>query len=117
LENFELPVSGHSSVLLIGKNGSGKTSVSYALEILQKIARGANRVKDLVTPDDFKQWLARMLILRPMPSGQVQKYPTHFRLLFSFPAFSFLIAGWLERKMQERKIRGSLGGGISEAVH
>jgi AAA15 family ATPase/GTPase len=29
---------GHSSVLLIGKNGSGKTTVSLALEILQKIA-------------------------------------------------------------------------------
>jgi len=27
---------------------------------------------------------------------------------FSFPAFSFLIAGWLERKMPERKIRGSM---------
>jgi hypothetical protein len=26
--------------------------------------------------------------------------------------FSFLIAGWLERKMQERKIRGFMGGGF-----
>lgn len=48
LENFELPVSGLSSVLLIGKNGSGKTTVGLALEILQRIARGTNRVKDLV---------------------------------------------------------------------
>lgn len=53
LENFELPVLGHSSVLLIGKNGSGKTTVGLALEILQKIARGTNRVKDIVTSDDF----------------------------------------------------------------
>jgi predicted ATPase len=53
LENFELPVLGHSSVLLIGKNGSGKTTVGLALEILQKLARGTNRVKDLVTSDDF----------------------------------------------------------------
>ncbi|MGH9755262.1 MAG: AAA family ATPase [Blastocatellia bacterium] len=53
LENFELKLSAHSSVLLIGKNGSGKTTVSLALEILQKIARGTNRVKDLVTSDDF----------------------------------------------------------------
>jgi hypothetical protein len=38
------------------------------------------------------------------------------RLLFSFPAFSFLIASWLERKMQERKIRGSIyAGKISSA--
>jgi energy-coupling factor transporter ATP-binding protein EcfA2 len=53
LENFELPVSGQSSVLLIGKNGSGKSTVGFALEILQKIARGTNRVGDLVKPKDL----------------------------------------------------------------
>jgi len=53
LENFELPISGHSSALLIGKNGSGKTSVGFALQVLQKIARGTNRVGELVKPKDF----------------------------------------------------------------
>jgi len=53
LENFELPVSGLSSVLLIGKNGSGKTTVGLALEILQKIARGTSRIGDLVNPKDL----------------------------------------------------------------
>lgn len=53
LENFALPISGQSSVLLIGKNGAGKTTVSFALEIFQKIARRINRLKDLVTPQDF----------------------------------------------------------------
>ncbi len=53
LENFELPVTGKSSALLIGNNGSGKTTVSLALEIFQKIARGTNRVRDLVEPKDF----------------------------------------------------------------
>jgi len=53
LENFELPVSGHSSLLLIGKNGSGKTSVGLALWILRKIARGTNRVDKLVKPKDL----------------------------------------------------------------
>jgi len=53
LENFELPISGQPSVLLIGKNGAGKTTVGLALEILQKIARGTNRVGDLVKPKDF----------------------------------------------------------------
>jgi predicted ATPase len=52
LENFDL-VLQQPSVLLIGKNGAGKTTVSLALEILQKIARGTNRVKDLVKPDDL----------------------------------------------------------------
>jgi predicted ATPase len=53
LENFELPVSGQSSVLLIGKNGAGKTTGALALEIFQKIARGTNRVGDLVKPEDL----------------------------------------------------------------
>ena len=53
LENFELLISGQPSVLLIGKNGVGKTTVSLALEILQRIAQGTNRIKDLVKPKDF----------------------------------------------------------------
>lgn len=53
LENFELPISGRSSALLIGKNGAGKTTVGLALEILQRIARGTNRVDDLVKPKDL----------------------------------------------------------------
>lgn len=48
-----MPIRGQSSVLLIGKNGSGKTTVGLALEILQRIARGTNRVDDLVKPKDF----------------------------------------------------------------
>ncbi|HTT84560.1 MAG TPA: AAA family ATPase [Rhizomicrobium sp.] len=53
LENFELPITGRSSVLLIGRNGAGKTSIGLALEILQKIARGTNRVAALIGPADF----------------------------------------------------------------
>jgi predicted ATPase len=53
LENFELPITGQSSTLLIGKNGSGKTTVGLALQILQRIARGTNRVGDLVRPKDM----------------------------------------------------------------
>jgi predicted ATPase len=53
LENFDLPISGHSSILLIGKNGAGKTTVGLSLEILQRIARGTNRVDDLVKSKDF----------------------------------------------------------------
>lgn len=53
LENFELPISGRPSALLIGKNGSGKSTVGRALEIFQKIARGTNRVGELVKPKDL----------------------------------------------------------------
>ena len=55
LENFELRISDQSSVLLIGKNGSGKTTIGLALEILQRIARGTNRVDDLVKPKDLSR--------------------------------------------------------------
>ena len=34
-------------------NGAGKTTVGLALEILQRIARGTNRVGDLVKPKDL----------------------------------------------------------------
>jgi ABC-type cobalamin/Fe3+-siderophores transport system ATPase subunit len=56
LQNFELPISELHSAVLIGKNGSGKTSVGRALEILQKIARGTNRVRDLLGQKDFPRW-------------------------------------------------------------
>jgi len=55
LENFELPIAGKPSALLIGKNGAGKTTVGLALEILQRIARGTNRVGDLVKPKDLSR--------------------------------------------------------------
>lgn len=41
------------SALLIGKNGVGKSTIAYALEVLQKIGRGINRVRELVVPKDF----------------------------------------------------------------
>jgi energy-coupling factor transporter ATP-binding protein EcfA2 len=53
LENFELTLADRSSVLLIGKNGSGKTTVGLAFEVIQKIARGVNMVDSLVKPKDF----------------------------------------------------------------
>jgi len=42
-----------SSVLLIGKNGTGKSTISSALQILQSIGRGINRVGQLVQSKDF----------------------------------------------------------------
>lgn len=48
-----MPIAGKSSVLLIGSNGVGKSTVASALEVLQKIARGTNRVDGLVKPKDL----------------------------------------------------------------
>lgn len=53
LENFELLFGGRSSTLLIGNNGSGKSSVRLALEVLQRAARGSSRLRELVTAKDF----------------------------------------------------------------
>jgi len=53
LENFELLMKDMPSALLIGKNGVGKSTVGIALEILQSIGRGINRVGHLVRTKDF----------------------------------------------------------------
>jgi predicted ATPase len=53
LENFELALGERPSVLLLGRNGSGKTTVRLALEVLQGIARGQNRVGELVKLKDL----------------------------------------------------------------
>jgi predicted ATPase len=97
LENFELPVAGLSSVLLIGNNGSGKTTVGRALEILQKIARGTNRVGDLVKPKDLSR--GRMDV--PMRfeieielAGGIYEYA----IAFEFPE------GFKELRIREEKL-------------
>ncbi|CAN2047122.1 ATPase AAA-type core domain-containing protein [Candidatus Magnetomoraceae bacterium gMMP-1] len=53
LENFELTLKNMRSALLIGKNGSGKSTIGVVLEILQSIGRGTNRVGDLIQTNDF----------------------------------------------------------------
>jgi predicted ATPase len=55
LENFELALKGMSSSLLIGKNGAGKSTIAFALEVLQSVGRGINRVGQLVQSKDFTQ--------------------------------------------------------------
>lgn len=53
LDNFDLLAKDMSSVLLIGRNGSGKSTVRLALQMFRKIGRGINRVRDLVGSKDF----------------------------------------------------------------
>jgi predicted ATPase len=55
LENFEFTTKGISSALLIGKNGSGKSTIARALEVFQSIGRGINKVGQLVQEKDFSQ--------------------------------------------------------------
>jgi ABC-type cobalamin/Fe3+-siderophores transport system ATPase subunit len=77
LENFDLPIADRSSVLLIGKNGSGKTTVGLAFEILQKIARGVNLVDNLVKPKDFARGRADVPMrfeIEVKLGGQIYEY-------------------------------------------
>ncbi|WP_346291951.1 AAA family ATPase [Sphaerothrix gracilis] len=53
LENFELSLKAMSSALLIGKNGVGKSTIANALEVLQNIGRGTNRIGKLIQAKDF----------------------------------------------------------------
>ena len=53
LENFELHLKDLPSSLLIGKNGAGKSTIAFALEIFQSIGRGINRVSQLIQSKDF----------------------------------------------------------------
>lgn len=52
-QNFELKPEGKHSSLLLGKNGSGKSSLAKALQVLQSVGRGVNRVGQLVSPREF----------------------------------------------------------------
>lgn len=101
LENFTLPISGQSSVLLIGKNGSGKTTVGLALEIFQKIARGTNRVGELVKPKDFNRGRAEVPMrfeIEVELDGEIYEYV----IAFEFPE------GFKElRVLEERLTLGS----------
>jgi predicted ATPase len=107
LENFELPVSGRSSALLIGKNGAGKTTVSLALQILQKIARNTNRVGDLVKPKDFPRWIldARGRTEAPIRfeiEVEIEEVLYQYAVAFEFPE-DF-------REMRVREERLAVGG-------
>ncbi|MBL8878028.1 MAG: AAA family ATPase [Phycisphaerales bacterium] len=56
LENFTLDFAGQHSALLIGKNGAGKSTVLHALQVLQSICRGPNRVRDVIRAKDFARF-------------------------------------------------------------
>jgi len=56
LDNFTLSLAGHPSALLIGRNGSGKSTVRQCLELFQSIGRrNSRRVHELISPGAFTQ--------------------------------------------------------------
>src|SRR5436305_1517150 len=54
-ESVTIDLVDRPSALVIGKNGTGKSTLRQALGVLQQIGRGANRVKQLVSSADFAQ--------------------------------------------------------------
>ena len=84
LENFELTTKEMPSVLLIGKNGTGKSTIACALEILQSIGRGTNRVGKLVQPKDFAQGRSDVPI-RFEIEGRLQKRSYKYILALELP--------------------------------
>ena len=57
LVNFELPLGDQSSSLLIGKNGSGKSTIGCVLEVLRQIGQGNNQIRNLINPRNMTYWL------------------------------------------------------------
>ncbi len=97
LENFELVLKEMPSSLLIGKNGTGKSTIARALEVLQSIGRGINRMRDLddrgkgpINPNDFNRGRSDVPIrfeIEVLLDGKLYKYvlalelPENFREL------------------------------------
>lgn len=53
LQNFELNMNGLNSVFLLGKNGSGKTTIFDVLEIFQRIGKGETSLKEMIGVSSF----------------------------------------------------------------
>lgn len=53
LQNFEISLDSLNSALLLGKNGSGKSSLFDAVGILQQIGRGVTPINELIQAEDF----------------------------------------------------------------
>lgn len=90
LENFEMAIKDLSSALLIGKNGVGKSTIRYVLEIFQKIGRGNNRAKDLIGAKDFshgKQNIPMRFELSVLLDGKRYQYIIAFELPEAFREF------------------------------
>lgn len=98
LQNFELSLRDLPTVLLIGKNGSGKSSIRQVLEILQRVARGVTRVGQLVGPKDFS-FAQTASPMRFELEVQLGADHFHFRLVFELPV------GFHELRVREESLK------------
>jgi predicted ATPase len=105
LENFELPIHGRSSLLLVGKNGSGKTTVGAALEILQGIARGTNRVGQLVRRQDIARAGADVSVRFPDAPIRFEIEAELDEQLYQYEVAFELPEGFRELRVREEKLQ------------
>ncbi len=94
LENFELNLKELQSALLIGKNGTGKSTISCVLQLYQSIGRGINSVKELgnkplnlLRPKDFYRGRTEVPMrfeIKVLLDNQVYTYTLAFDLPGNF---------------------------------
>lgn len=53
LQNFNVSLADLKSALILGRNGSGKSSIFDALQVFQQIGRGVTQIKQLIRKTDF----------------------------------------------------------------
>ena len=82
-ENFELEFTDQTSVLILGKNGTGKSTLGSALRVLQSIAKGDNRIKQFLKTGDFafnRTQVPVRIELSVELSGKTYEYSIAFEL-------------------------------------
>lgn len=52
-KDFSVDLSGLNSCVILGKNGAGKTTVGFVLQVLQRMANQTSRVGELIKPHDI----------------------------------------------------------------
>ena len=85
--NFEFRLDSTPSSMLIGRNGSGKSTFASVLEVFQKIGRGTSKLNSLVKPRDFafgKSDLPMRLELDVILHGKAFSYSVGLELPIGF---------------------------------
>ncbi|MDD5372746.1 MAG: AAA family ATPase [Sulfurimonas sp.] len=84
LQNFELDFKNLNSVFLLGKNGSGKTTVFEVIEIFQKIGQGVTSLEELISIESFSFGNKKTPIHLEL-EVELDKQKFHYILMIEFP--------------------------------
>lgn len=84
LQNFEFNTNMLHSLFLLGKNGSGKTTVLEVIEIFQRIGQGVTPIQDLIHNECFSFGNKRMPIDFEL-EAEIEEKKFHYTLTVEFP--------------------------------